>query len=378
MPESPAHVFVMFSLRALLDIGDNEASQNLAAETVTHRQRVLIAVHNNVLITAAPSEPLLAVVCAVEANKDTSTFRVAFYTLVHELVLKDIAIDRGRQGGLCTRLLFLQSRDRAAVKDGKLFGFVWGNAVRAVTLREVLVTMLGPDFGLNPQQKSGNLELLQILETFLSDDLWVNFTHFIQLDIRLADVSLEMLRDLWAVGAAVQCAHNQPGIGSFIPAYRGDLNAPVQLENFELMAAQTRAETVAALSSTIKDFCNPPLYHAELRTAPYKCPHLVIFMDLGTTTEFQEGGLVELTHGIPVSGHHWKDLSPGSEPERLCLNVRGHSKITYPVIEPVANLFALLFEKTVNPWSSGGLEKNMVDTFSPLGMTVDDPLRSSG
>ncbi|THH20962.1 hypothetical protein EW146_g529 [Bondarzewia mesenterica] len=81
--------------------------------------------------------------------------------------------------------------------------------------------------------------------------------------------------------------------------------------------------------------------------------HVVILMDLGTSTKFQERGLsfVDLTfQKAAIEGDTWRGYATkeGDECHRYCLNIRGHGVETYPILKRFENPFDQLFQRVLS------------------------------
>src|ERR1700735_1007756 len=93
-PRNVDQVFAAFSNRIGLEIGEGEASARLAIDAVRSYMRILIGVSGRLIITASPSEPMLAVAAASVLNHTANTYKEAFKTLLDKLILRGLILDR--------------------------------------------------------------------------------------------------------------------------------------------------------------------------------------------------------------------------------------------------------------------------------------------
>ena len=192
-PSNIHHVLAAFSVRLSLEIGEGEASERLARNAVHSHMRILRGAIGPLVITASPSEPILAIAAATSLNQSSEAYKTAIVTLLDRLVLHGLVIDRGM---LCSRLLLTLARDKAALAQDKVASsFVQdglateGPRVRAVELSLFLQALLGEKLGI-----SGDAALRTEFLSAVSG-VWVNFTHFVQLTGSLDQVTPAFL--LW-------------------------------------------------------------------------------------------------------------------------------------------------------------------------------------
>src|SRR5262245_44862363 len=114
-PKDVNQVFAAFATRIGLEIGEGEASTRLAIDAVRSYMRMLIGVSGRLVITASPSEPMLAIAAAFVLNWSTDSYKEALKTLINELILRGLILDRGLQGELYCRLLIMLARDKAVL-----------------------------------------------------------------------------------------------------------------------------------------------------------------------------------------------------------------------------------------------------------------------
>jgi hypothetical protein len=120
--------------------------------------RILKGVVGSLVITASPSEPILAIAAAVALNESEQAYEKALNTLLKELVLKCVVLDRGLMGEFGSRLMLLLTRNKATTKGGKKFvqynQATDSHTVPAVQLSTFLQTLLGKDFGISDAKHS--------------------------------------------------------------------------------------------------------------------------------------------------------------------------------------------------------------------------------
>ena len=354
-PTNVNQVFAAFATRIGLEIGEGEASSRLAIDAVRSHMRILIGVSGRLIITASPSEPILAIAAASMLNRTDQTYKEALKTLLDELILRGLILDRGLQGELYCRLLLTLARDKAVLPHGGYFVKVQDNysTIRPAKLSEFFQTLLGRNLGI-PED---DIEQSNLRYTFLSQmsRVWINFTHFVQLSECVSELTPFMLCAAWSAGYAFQCAFHQPVIDGFLVAYRGDLDEPFNPANLFPIPWQSKAKSEAA-----------ELALAEQLTAPFivgdnldrqKPEHVVLLMDLGASSAFghAKGAHCQLTYGeaqhpaATSKGGKWGGYAKEGEHEgkRYCLNIRGHSPNEYPVIADFEDQFDQLFQRSL-------------------------------
>ncbi|ETW75888.1 hypothetical protein HETIRDRAFT_390312 [Heterobasidion irregulare TC 32-1] len=357
-PGNRNHVFAAFSHRVLLEIGEGEGSSRLAVAAVRNHMRVLMGVADNLVVTEAPSEPILSV-AAVTALLEGDNYKRAFDTLLDELILKGLVIDRGLRGELCCQLLMILSRDTGTFKEAGEFVTMTKppdnpneeHAIVPLRLSTFLKTLLGPQLGL-PLKKNKTRDRL----LYNTANVWINFTHIVQVDEIITELTHEFLHKCWSSHAAIQCSFGQPVIDGFFVGYQGDLSQPFDCRNLIYTPWQANAKTKAA-SYTLVDCLAGPWIVPEQGPRYKPANYLVIFMDLCVSASFQQGQNLRcrLTYGEPQrpgksadGSATWGGYATEQEVEskRYCLNVRGLSN-TYPVINGHKARFKQLFERTI-------------------------------
>jgi hypothetical protein len=358
-PKDEDHVFAALAFRVGLEIGESEASMRLATEAVRSHMRILTGIAGPLIVTAAPSEPILAIAAATALNASTQTYKDAIETLLDKLILNGLILDRGLQGELYTRLLLILARDKAATLHGGKFvkddPITHVPGVQPVRLSHFLQTLLGQNLGI----RSDNVEQ-SLLRTLLLEDtsqVWINFTHFVQLSVSVDEVTPLMMYEAWSSGFAFQCAFHQPLIDGFIVAYSGRLDEPFDISKFFLIPWQSKATAEASALALAKQLTAP--FILEDNSVRRKPLHVVILMDLAASSAFNHasGPHCDLTFGQAerppktenknANGSSWDGYARDDEQEaeRYCLNIRGHRSQTYPVLKGFETQFDQLFQR---------------------------------
>jgi hypothetical protein len=288
--------------------------------------RILRGTHRQVVITVSPSEPMLAIAAADALNDTIKIYQEAIKTLVDQLILRGLVLDRGMQSELCTRLLFTLARDRAVqpiVQSSPMA------KVQAVSLSQFLCTLLGDDVGINDKKLRN--DLISALSKF-----WINFTHFVQLSEAVTQLTPDWLLEAWSSGIAFQCAPLQPVIDGFLVCYKGNLDESFDIRNLTIVPWQTKARSKAASATLVDKLTAPPIVQTDGRRC--KTHPLVIFMDLGVSAQIRrDHSLVDLTYtaSTPPTRRTWDGYARDGEeePKRYCLKIRGNGSSTYHVMK---------------------------------------------
>lgn len=343
-----------------MEIGEGNESERLARDALQSHMRILRGTQGQAVITVSPSEPMLAIAAADALNDSVKIYQDAMNTLVNHLILRGIVIDRGMQGELCTRLLFTLARDKAIRSTAQLTGT--SHKVQAISLSNFLRALLGNNIGISDER---------LRASFLSDlsNIWINFTHFVQLSKAVTELSPTCLLEAWSSGIAVQCAPFQPVIDGFLVCYMGNLDDPFDIKNLTAIPWQTKARSQAASITSVNQLTAPPITKmVDGKTIQSKTHPLVIFMDLGTLSQFQKNSrhvnLTFTTATIPTK-RTWDGYARDNteEPTRYCLNIRGHKSSTYDVMKDFPTQLDSLFQFLVRPDSFeeflDGMDKDM-------------------
>jgi len=144
--------------------------------------------------------------------------------------------------------------------------------------------------------------------------------------------------DLWCRGAAVQCAFNQSVLDGFLVGYCGELDEVFD-KKLIMIPWQTKHHKAAANTIIVNGLVCPFIFDGRSYHKPEM--HLVLFMDLGTSTSFSSShdGLlnevVELSRRRAVRSNEWGGYHADGtrEANRFCLNIRGHETAIYPVTQ---------------------------------------------
>lgn len=259
---------------------------------------------------------------------------------------------------MCSRILLTLARDFATPQNESKSGYQFVNGISEITpitLWEFLVKLTGLDETLNLEIKSP-FEDTQTQATHMAElrgwatHVYLNFTHFVQAKETINIVSLDCLYGLWLRGAAIQCAFNQPVIDGLLVGYHSDLDVAFDKSNLLMVAFQVknRGGSGSSAAGPVAPFISKPRKDEPGVEDYYKSmPNLVILMDFGCSAKFRgpHGATMALNKTKPdVSTKKWLgyNLKEGEE-ERFCLIIRGHDSESYPVIEPSAESFKLLF-----------------------------------
>ncbi|THG94313.1 hypothetical protein EW026_g7126, partial [Hermanssonia centrifuga] len=352
-PWIESHVFAAYANRVLLEVADSEASRFLATDAVSTHMRMLMGVIDHTfVVTKAPSEPILAIAAAIALNEKPKSeppqYIKAMDTLLASLIIPGIVLDRGVQGELCTRLLLTVARDEAVRTTSKAFAGL--DAINPIKLSTFLKTLLGYDLGLCQEDDEQNT-MGEDLQCW-ADEVWINFTHFAEVDGEINTMSEDFLCMLWSRTCAIQCRLQQPVIDGFFVGYKGDLDKPLDKSSFVVISYKTKARSTSATLAEINGLVSPAIGDSNERRVP---EHVVLFMDLGTTTSFTKG--LRVSDAVKIWSHlsyakagkatRWQGYAVEGDKEdaRYCLNVRGHRATSYPVIAQSEQLFQWLFQR---------------------------------
>ncbi|KAG6839001.1 hypothetical protein C0991_006661, partial [Blastosporella zonata] len=239
-------VFAILSSRLLLELGITDAANRLAMTAVSGHMRILTGVTSaeEIMNTCSPSEPMLAIAAASLLVASPSSYKAAINLLVKELILKGLVLECGRQGELLARILLMMARDFAILPDSETEArsFVSANHVTTVTLDKFLTTLLGNELGLK-QQSPAKTTRDGLLEWAKNHKL--NFTHFLQVNDNIHELTPEFLEYCWNRGIALTCAYNQPLFDILIVTYHGDLTQ-IERSKFGLLVIQVKLRIEAA------------------------------------------------------------------------------------------------------------------------------------
>ena len=363
-PSETHHVFAAFACRLLLEICQNEAGTRLATESVRSHMRILVGAHDEFIETQAPSEPILAAAAAQALNVRPEGYKSAIGTFLNRLVLDSYVSDRGLQGELCCRFLFMLARDKATFDSAKgNRNYTHNGSIRSVTLSAFLRALCGDNFGIvitknGPRLEEDHARFLTVdALSSLAETGHINFTHFIQLSTSFSELSEETLFEAWCRHAAIQCSFDQAMIDGVIVVYFGDLDEEFDKGKLGYVVWQSKAKS-AADSALANQFIGPIIFKekkhdsGKIENIFSKPPYIALFMELGTSSRFGTNGpLSSLTYGVPTP--QTKGKNPwrlDDEPKRFCLNIRNNTKDQYPVLDHFGcDLdFARLFQRSLS------------------------------
>ena len=355
IPTNADHVFAAFAVRAGLEIGRGEGSERLAIQAMGSHMRILKSLVGSLAITVSPSEPMLALAAARALNGSEETYQRAIQTLLYELILKGLVLDRGLLGDLSTRILLLRARDQASTSvSGDKRWCKYDEAsgvpsVRAVRLSKFLQTMLGENLYLYDEKSDVRNRLLDN-----TSDIWINFTHFVHLSASIDEVTPSMLLEAWSSGFPFQCVSHQPVIDGFIVAYVGSdsLDEPFDISKLFVVPWRTTAKSEVAEFDLAQSLTAPFLVAED--GSRHKPWHLVILFDLGSSsafgTHYSPPCLTWDTPKRPTgkkNGSDWRGYAGPGEQEagRYLLNIRDHHAGRYPIFQGLEGEFNQLFKR---------------------------------
>lgn len=349
--------------------------------------RILVSVFENTLITAAPSEPILAIAAADALTESTEIYARALKTLVDDLVRKDIVLDIGRQGdsGLCSRILLLLARDMATKTAFTTFVGVEGDVktsphVHVVSLAQVLATLLGDtDFGFKEKELAAELRAFAV-------DKWINLTHFIQYERSIDELTLDELEYAWFVGAGIQCSHDQEVIDGGLVAYAGPLDQPYNRLNLLFIPYQTKPRKQSAGVELGDGLTAPPILHPDGpgKFKRVKQQTVVLLMDFRSKRSIKKTGRrTQLSLRAATKNKLWRGYATDDEvePVNFYIHVRGHSVSEYPVLQSFAEPLETLFSRAVNsdlPTDLKQMELVMHTAMNPRAIPVDRGTEDDG
>jgi hypothetical protein len=316
-------VFAVFTHRVGLELGEGDASTRIALDAVKSHMRILLGVvDRSYAVTMAPSEPILSIAAAGVLNASKADYSLALNLLIDRLILAGILMDLGTQGELFARLLFTMARDEVAFSHSER-SKVSSSKVQAITLARLLEALHGVR-----GQDSTYTRLCQT-----ANNKHMNFTHFVQLEANVKDLSSGFLRKAWERGWAFQCAHNQPVFDLIFVTYSGDLDTPWDDSKLGTFVVQIKLKTNPAESALVRSLSGPTI---DNKVQEHE---IVMFMDLGTDVKFKDGRCDYMINPAVCPRTHWRlsnssrYLSPDLERKQWCVNIRGHGKQQYPILE---------------------------------------------
>ncbi|KAG8854797.1 hypothetical protein FRB96_007326 [Tulasnella sp. 330] len=255
-----------------------------------------VSIVGNKMKTRAPLEPALVISAPVAFNAKEGRYRQAFGCLLSELINNGTVLDRGPQGDLYTRLLFILPRDRATIKKHKEFMQANRTHLHSITLADFLYTLTGPD------GDCSDLDLTKPLD----------------------EIPISLLERAFLVGAALQCSLDK----QHDPKYMGIIGGQIKTK------AQSASQNLGARIPF------PHITFSQVNAQPgvSKKRKLLIFMDPYSPASFKTGDKVEMTRRQATNPCDDK------EPNNFLLNIRGRGLQQYPVIKGFEQEFHTLFD----------------------------------
>jgi hypothetical protein len=331
-------VIAAFAVRVGLEITEGELAGRLSVEAVCSHMRILKGIVGSLVLTMSPSEPILAIASALALNSNDITYSTAVETVLEELLLKGLILDRGHLGELSSRRLFLRAMDKTAMKEDRTYlkvnPITLEQSVQPVQLSEFLKTLLGDSLG-----------VMGLGQEKLHDDLlrefskvWINFMHFVQLPVTIDEVTPFMLFEGWRSGVAIQCAFHQRVIDGFFVVYFGRLDKPFDIKCLFVIPWQTKARFDAS-GGSLTHLLTAPFLASPGSPLCTKPKHVVMFMDLATCSAFKhtQGPCCQISFGrveVPDKQDVWGGYAKKGEVEgeRYCINIRSHHASNYPIL----------------------------------------------
>lgn len=331
-PHCKHHVLAVFSHRIELDIPVNTSSSRLAITAVQSHMRILLGiVDRSIAITMAPSEPILSIAAAEILLRFPASYKTAVKTLVNSLIISGHIIPRGTLGELVSQFFLTIARDEACSKNNSCLEDLNKHPrVRTITLYQLLYQLMPEGETIDPRLQA------------TAEKLHLNFTHFVQVDTAVADLSVDYLRALWDRGAAIQCVHHQPVIDKFVPAYSGPLTEPWDNKHLTVVCWQDKLKEEAVGTQVSSQI-------VALKVAGARpVDQVVMIFDMGTTSKFQATGksfsVDYAKPTVPTSSkrkERWAGYAE-EEKERWVLNFRGlNSRVAKPYLSDLEKLLSI-------------------------------------
>jgi len=282
------HVFAVLSQRLCLDpVMANAEAVELAERSVAHHMRLLTRCSDTspVFFTHSPSEPILALASAdILYNTDDKNRLADVLDELSRSLCRSGLVEKGILGELIARTLLLIARDFAAPKKGK-----GRDLLAPVPLMDFLCTLLGEEWAKTNQSE---------FETAFGN-AYVNFTHWMitkdsmpeepncKMCLFITDSNLfrQLLTNLWARGAALQCCFRQEAVDFNIPIYSGSVAADAVFDPSQLsvISGQVKFTTEGKKAA---EFAIRPI---GIPCDPEKpLPYLTLLMELGNESKYQE------------------------------------------------------------------------------------------
>ncbi|SPO41112.1 uncharacterized protein PSFLO_06594 [Pseudozyma flocculosa] len=368
------------------------ASWALAGDSVDRHMRYVTNLDAGKIVTAAPSEPLLALAAWVALTSDETDHEALWrYSEVLSTLAKSLALDsaialKGVEGEFAVPLLLTMARDACDEltqarktfaeqheSDGKL------EHVPAISLASFLPTLLGPACGHAALaqleqlidfrcQRRGATERNSGADKNMDDDsrqeafetagsvqmdpsgeqsggsaAWLNFTHMARLASKAYAFGPRLLWYCWKRGLALQCHESQPGIDGVIPVYLGSLEDALDDEDQaagQMSYIAWRAKDKASPFSGTDCLHGPrivPLSATDARQgarddADARAPLFTMLFDLGTGVAFKRAesisSHVKVMESTTCSA---TDCMQGNAPI-VSLRIRGCDAAVFPFL----------------------------------------------
>lgn len=276
------HVLAVLSQRVCLDLVmfSAEAVQ-LADYSVENHMRLLVGYTENghKFFTKSPSEPILALAAAelLYSPPDLAETTTASYTAALGAALKTLnmslcgvgLVDKGLLGELAGRILLLFARDMAAPTIGRISK----NLLVPISVMAFLDRLLG---------KEGWCQPYETEYTNAFSKTFINFTHWILTSDPLpAQPSRQLLENLWARGAALQCCFNQEAIDFLIVTYSGSIGATDIFDPTMLSAIVVQIKNKGQ-ADTNAELGTQPI--GVPRNAPQTLPYIAMLLEFGNNS----------------------------------------------------------------------------------------------
>ena len=334
-------VLAVHSSRFLLNLRDGDTKNTMVLASVDAHMRTLThydpATH--VATSTVPSEPILAVAAGQLLLQDKNKYELAMQILVEDLIISDGLVSLGDKWETVARIILLVNRDVTVHAAGGQIcvvetsgdthkiteetyargRYLHGNlcyAVRPFTLYSYLQNLV---------DQANITQVDNALSSGLdwAADVHMNFTHFVQLDDSIGPyLSSEFLVMCWRRGYALQCIHDQAIIDILLIGYRGDLSKPFNVKMFVFVALQVRNQLDAAGLELINTI-TCPFVRIDPESECWKPEYMVILMDMGTTTRFEDTERrVHVNKQEAVEGEAWEGFDPDKEYPAVRINIR--------------------------------------------------------
>ncbi|KAJ7123068.1 hypothetical protein C8R44DRAFT_876259 [Mycena epipterygia] len=278
------HTFAVYSQRICLTLNPSRSSQLVEVAAGESHMRLVKGIHAGMLITCCPSEPILALTAAMLINQSPEHRKNATRSLIG--LVSKYRVDRGLEGALYARLVLVMARDVATMRtspspdpSGFTAETTLGLALRPVFLQDMLAVLLKT----NAVPGEFQAPLAKI-----GTDVYVTFTHFVEMDVETAVLDAQWCFDMLCRGTAAQCTFGQPVIDGIIFGYRGALDQAFDESGIFLVCYQAKARGKAAASELAASLTCPMIRYSDGRVA--KPDHLVILIDMAATARYQGQG----------------------------------------------------------------------------------------